>query len=239
MHQYIRLPLTGSYNTRELGGYPTRDGNVTRFNQFLRSDEVGYLSEDDITFLKEYGLKTVIDLRTQYELEQIPNPFENDPTVHFHHISLISHEVIQEMTENFNSVPMDVNYINALEREKRSIAKVLKVIRESEEGCVMFHCSAGKDRTGLIAMLLLGIADVDHQDIITNYEPSFANISHNPRVKKLIMRAVPAMMLSNYTFMQKTLSYIEYKYGDIKDYVKSLGFIHSEINEIRNRLINR
>ena len=41
--QYIRLPLKGSYNTRDLGGYPTYDGNVTQFNQFLRSDEVGYL----------------------------------------------------------------------------------------------------------------------------------------------------------------------------------------------------
>lgn len=237
--QYIRLPLKGSYNTRDLGGYPTYDGNATRFNQFLRSDEVGYLSEEDIMFLKEYGVKTVIDLRTKDELEQIPNPFENEPLIKFHHISLISQKMIQEMTEKFNTVSMDINYINTLELEKRSIAKVLKAIHESEEGCILFHCSAGKDRTGLIAMLLLGIAGVDHQDIITNYEPSFANISHNPRVKKMIMRDVPSMMLSNYTFMQKTLKHIDYKYGSIKDYVKSLGFIHSEINQIRNRLVNR
>lgn len=237
--QYIRLPLKGSYNTRDLGGYPTYDGNATRFNQFLRSDEVGYLSEEDIMFLKEYGVKTVIDLRTENELEQIPNPFENEQSIKFHHISLISQTMIQEMTENFNTVSMDVNYVNTLEKEKRSIAKVLKVIHESEDGCILFHCSAGKDRTGLIAMLLLGIAGVDHQDIITNYEPSFANISHNPRVKKMIMRDVPAMMLSNYTFMQKTLKHIDYKYGSIKDYVKSLGFIHSEINQIRNRLVNQ
>lgn len=238
MH-YIRLPLKGSYNTRDLGGYATYDGTATRFNQFLRSDEVGYLDKDDISFLKEYGVKTVIDLRTVDEIEQIPNPFENEPSIQFHHISLISQTMIQEMTENFNTVSMDVNYINTLEKEKRSIARVLKVILESEEGCVLFHCSAGKDRTGIIAMLLLGIAGVDYQDIITNYEPSFANISHNPRVKKMIMRDVPAMMLSNYTFMQKTLKHIDYKYGSIKDYVKSLGFIHSEINQIRNRLIHR
>jgi len=237
--QYIRLPLKGSYNTRDLGGYPTYDGTATRFNQFLRSDEVGYLDKEDIEFLKEYGVKTVIDLRTVDEIEQIPNPFENEPSIKFHHISLISEAMIQEMTESFNTVSMDVNYINTLEKEKRSIARVLKVILESEVGCVLFHCSAGKDRTGLIAMLLLGIAGVDHQDIITNYEPSFANISHNPRVKKMIMRDVPAMMLSNYTFMQKTLKHIDYKYGSIKDYVKSLGFIHSEINQIRNRLVNQ
>jgi len=237
--QYIRLPLKGSYNTRDLGGYPTFDGNATRFNQFLRSDEVGYLDKDDIEFLKEYGVKTVIDLRTENELDQIPNPFENEPSIRFHHISLLSQSMIQEMTENFNTVSMDINYVNTLEKEKRSIAKVLKVIHDSEDGCVLFHCSAGKDRTGLIAMLLLGIAGVDHQDIITNYEPSFANISHNPRVNKMIMRDVPPMMLSNYTFMQKTLKHIDYKYGSIKDYVKSLGFIHSEINQIRNRLISR
>lgn len=51
--------------------------------------------------------------------------------------------MIQEMTENFNTVSMDVNYVNTLEKEKRSIAKVLKVIHDSEEGCVLFHCSAG------------------------------------------------------------------------------------------------
>ena len=237
--QYIRLPLKGSYNTRDLGRYPTYDGNVTRFNQFLRSDEVGYLDKEYIEFLKKYGVKTVIDLRTENELEQIPNPFEDEPLIQFHHISLLSQSMIQEMTENFNTVSMDVNYVNTLEKEKRSIAKVLKVIHDSEEGCVLLHCSAGKDRTGLIAMLLLGIAGVDYQDIITNYEPSFANISHNPRVKKMNMRDVPPMMLSNYTFMQKTLKHIDYKYGSIKDYVKSLGFIHSEINQIRNRLIHR
>ena len=55
----------------------------------------------------------------------------------------------------------------------------------------------------------------------------------------MIMRDVPPMMLSNYTFMQETLKHIVYKYGSIKDYVKSLGFIHSEINQIRNRLIHR
>ena len=166
--QYIRLPLKGSYNTRDLGGYPTYDGNATRFNQFLRSDEVGYLDKDDIEFLKEYGVKTVIDLRTENELDQIPNPFEDEPSIQFHHISLLSQSMIQEMTENFNTVLMDVNYINTLEKEKQSIAKVLKVIHDSEDGCVLFHCSAGKDRTGLIVMLLLGIAGVDYQDIITD-----------------------------------------------------------------------
>ena len=166
--QYIRLPLKGSYNTRDLGGYPAFDGDVTRFNQFLRSDEVGYLDKDDIKFLKEYGVKTVIDLRTENELNQIPNPFEDETSIQFHHISLLSQSMIQEMTDNFNTVLMDVNYINTLEKEKQSIAKVLKVIHDSDEGCVLFHCSAGKDRTGLIAMLLLGIAGVDYQDIITD-----------------------------------------------------------------------
>ena len=120
--QYIRLPLKGSYNTRDLGGYRTYDGNATSFNQFLRSDEVGYLNEEDSMFLKEYGVKTVIDLRTNDELEQIPNPFENEPMIKFHHISLIRQKVIQEMTENFNTVAMDINYINTLELE--IIAKV-------------------------------------------------------------------------------------------------------------------
>lgn len=239
MHQYIRLPLKGSYNTRDLGGYSTYDGNVTRFKQFLRSDEVGYLSEEDITFLKEYGLKTVIDLRTLEECEQVPNPFEHEPSIRFHHISLISTKMIQEITEKYNTIPMDVNYVNTLENEKKSIAKVLKAIYESEDGCVLFHCSAGKDRTGIIAMLLLGIADVSHQDIITNYESSFANISHNPRVRKMLMRDVPNSLLSNYIYMQKTLNHIDYKYGSMKDYVKSLGFIHSEITQLRNRLVNR
>lgn len=141
--QYIRLPLKESYNTRDLGGYPTYDGNVTRFNQFLRSDEVGYLDNEDIEFLKEYGVKTVIDLRTENELDQISNPFEDEPSIQFHHISLLSQSMIQEMTENFNTVSMDVNYVNTLEKEKRSIAKELKVIHDSEEGCVLFHCSAG------------------------------------------------------------------------------------------------
>lgn len=92
---YTRLPLKGTYNTRDLGGYAAKDG-ATAWKRFLRSDSLANLHPEDIAFLQRYQLTTIIDLRTTLEIEKEPTPVidgvENWP------ISLIS-ETMGDVTQ--------------------------------------------------------------------------------------------------------------------------------------------
>ena len=71
---WVRLPLDGVENCRDLGGYGTEKGGQTDWRTFLHSSDMNKLTEEDISFLEEYGVKTVIDLRGSDEIERSPNP---------------------------------------------------------------------------------------------------------------------------------------------------------------------
>ena len=69
------LKIEGAYNTRDLGGYATRDGRHTRWGQLLRADSLHRLPVTSQQALLDYGLRTVLDLRKSDELQNLPNPF--------------------------------------------------------------------------------------------------------------------------------------------------------------------
>lgn len=77
MRKYNRISLIGTYNTRELGGFPTENGNVTGHNVFLRSDNLASLTYDDKKFLYDYGIRTILDLRGSDEITDIFTKYVN------------------------------------------------------------------------------------------------------------------------------------------------------------------
>ena len=80
---YTRLPMENAYNVRELGGYATKKGSITIHHQFLRSENLTDITEEDKTFLIEYGLSGIIDLRSREEALIYPNPFRGNNAVKY------------------------------------------------------------------------------------------------------------------------------------------------------------
>ena len=161
--QCIRLPLKGAINTRDLGGYCTKDGKVTKFNVFVRSNRLTELTYEDNEFLRKYNITDIIDLRgnTNIQSSFISDDNINKDYFNLHYIPLSNIEIEQYVKEN--SQTKEFNYgigYSYLLKNKEKIKKIFKVLVNSEGG-VLFHCSAGKDRTGVLAALILGVCNVN------------------------------------------------------------------------------
>lgn len=235
---WVRLPLTAVENCRELGGYATVNGEQTAWHTFLRSSDLTHMTVEDITFLEQYGVKHVIDLRSEEELLQMPNPFATTPFVNYYHIPLIEGKV-SNLALAQTTFTMGHMYTQML-KESPGIAKVLMAMAQ-QEGVTLFHCSAGKDRTGVIAMLLLALAGVDKKDIISNYEVTYSNLV-NMREKYADMRdkypnVQAEMMYSKPEYIEEAYEYITVHHDTVEQYLLHIGVTADAIKALKTRFI--
>jgi protein-tyrosine phosphatase len=163
-----RIPLSGPLNFRDLGGYDTVDGRRVRWRRLFRSDSLNPVTADDARLLtEELGLLAVVDLRTGRELEREGRGGLADVALRYHHVPLI---------EDFDSDPggwdrsLHEVYARLLDESAGRIRDALAAIAsEVAEHPTVFHCTAGKDRTGIVAALVLALLGVSDEDIVADY----------------------------------------------------------------------
>ncbi|HEY8801652.1 MAG TPA: tyrosine-protein phosphatase, partial [Candidatus Dormibacteraeota bacterium] len=170
-----RLDWPDCRNTRDLGGLPARHG-ITRSGVVIRSDNVASLTPAGRQAMIDYGVTTVIDLRAESELKGSPGPPFSDfqssspvattqTTIPVLHLPLVDDETASVL----NRAPaMPDRYRLMVDRRPAAIGAIFNAIAEAE-GPVLFHCFAGKDRTGLVAAMLLSLAGVDPEAIGADY----------------------------------------------------------------------
>jgi len=230
-----RIPLSGADNVRDLGGYPAKDGAVTRWRTFLRSDMIDGLSVRDKAVLLDMGLATVIDLRSRVESETRPDAITRADGVDCHNIPLISDAAIERSIQN---KPFKELYVLFAERGKKKIGKVFKKLSESCGAC-LFHCYAGKDRTGIIAALLLMVAGVADADVTADYEVSGTYHGHRySRLDAASYDAIKDQISSNPDTIVYFMNYLKNKYGGAKEYLLSAGVTEGEIGAILGRFLS-
>ena len=165
------IPLDAVHNFRDLGGYPTTDGRVTRWRRLFRADGLYRLTPEDLEVVRELGIHTVLDLRTPNELvERGRFPVEDHP-VDFHHLPMI--DVIWDPAAFDASQPpadflLDM-YRFMLESAEVRVAKAFQVLAMPGALPAVFHCAAGKDRTGIMAGLVLSSLGVSDADVVADY----------------------------------------------------------------------
>jgi hypothetical protein len=164
------LPLTGAYNFRDLGGYPTSDGRYTRWNRLFRSDALHELTADDVAVLRDRSLHSVIDLRTPTEVDRTGRGLLGSEPIHYVHLSVTVQEggESQAAPTEFQADLAD-RYLWYLDVGARSLVTALTTIGDPARSPLVFHCSAGKDRTGVVAALVLDILGVTREAIIADY----------------------------------------------------------------------
>ncbi len=152
-------PLQGAHNVRDLGGYPTMDSGVTRWGMIYRSDALNELTENDWDVLRKRNVKTIIDLRSQIEADSAPITLPEG--MEYFHFSLMSEldGKLKDVSQKTILQSMKLDYEKTLFGNLSCAVKVLNTILNGiDKGAVMFLCSAGKDRTGIIAALVLYLA---------------------------------------------------------------------------------
>ena len=237
MYNLEALRFPSLLNVRDLGGLPTTDGARTRSRSLLRSDDLAQLTRDGVRALAEYGVETVLDLRWAEELELNPSPIKAAaPHIHYVHVSLLA-STPARWRELCQSCEKEYWKCVVLERARAELATVLRVIAAAGPGPLLFHCVAGKDRTGIVAALLLTLAEVEPDAIAADYERSTAMLS-GPYLERYA-DADPSDLLETLRCpregVHNMLAYLD-RCGGIRGYLQMIGLSAEDIARLRARL---
>lgn len=171
-----RIPFENIPNFRDLGGYAAGPQGMTRWGVFFRSGRLSHATPEEIDAIKALGIRTVIDLRMEGEVRDRPDACRDDPELHWRHLSLMGGVPINEaeIERNPDIIPtMSTFYRLMLDHSQAQFCDLFSLLAEGvRRGAVLFHCLAGKDRTGLTAMFLQAICGVDRLDMVAHYEIS-------------------------------------------------------------------
>ncbi len=239
---FARLPLEGAYNVRELGGYPC-GGGCTKWRAFLRADDLGRLTQRDIELLMAYGLVAVIDLRSASELRALPDPFAQDSRVLYINIPLMNEDVnpnpdLMKTSERIDRPGYLIDaYQEMLVSSKPAIKRIFEFIAGQKPGCVLYHCAGGKDRTGVLSALLLGVAGVGDADILANYSVTYTYLRQNKEMMKLSGTYPPSVMYSLVEYMEPALEMIRAQHGGFENYLLSTGLSAKTVDEVKQRMV--
>lgn len=230
MMKTTRSLLETTLNTRELGGYRTKDSGYTLCHKLIRSDAPKELSEKDITYLLDRRITTVIDMRGKADVRKMPSPFREDPQFCYYNIPIEEGSSIPEST---SAVPGSYMEIAAAE----NMGQFFKQIALATDG-VLFHCSAGKDRTGVVSAILLLLAGVSDEDIIDHY---MLTREYNRKRFALAREKFPDIdiniIIPHTEYMTRFLALFREKYGNPVNYLRTIGVVIEEIGRLRSKLI--
>jgi protein-tyrosine phosphatase len=234
-----RLHFPNLLNARDLGGYAIRGGARTKARSFLRTDDLWKLTAGGAQALVDFGARSVIDLRWPREREARPSLFQRGAHgVRYTHVSLLDGS---EGDWNLKCpvVPKETWNCEVLDRAGAEMARVLKAVADAPEGTVVFHCAAGKDRTGIIAAILLAAADVEPDEIAEDYSISTDYIRdtylaiYPPESREAVLEDVRCPPEQIYNM----LAHLEKHYGGTLGYLHRIGLGNVEIEKLRSRLL--
>jgi protein-tyrosine phosphatase len=240
------LTWEGCVNVRDLGGLPTEDGRRTRLGGVVRSDNVRRLTDEGWRALAEHGVRRIVDLRFPEELAEDPPRDVEIDVVNVSVLGVADPEYVKELDAHLaaNDIADHYawSYVEFLERYRDSFGEAFAAIADAD-GTVVVHCFAGKDRTGIVAGLLLRLAGVDYATIGDDYALTADNLrprwdtwleqteDEEQRAKLAKLQDTPAEAMS------RVVQEIEHRYGDVASYLRAAGLTDEQIERLRERLV--
>ncbi|MBC6720366.1 MULTISPECIES: tyrosine-protein phosphatase [Treponema] len=227
MKAYRRLRFDGIENFRDLGGWECNGGGMTKYGIFYRSTELAKATKADLQRIEDLGIRTILDLRHPQEITARPDPYPKSCV--YKNISVQGSIAPGELKVNGNVYMTHTlcrMYRQLLTVSGDEFRKVLFFLADAEAPA-LFHCVAGKDRTGLTAMFLYTIAGVDEKDIVADYEVSHTYI-------KGFMADVSG---SRYTNMEKLLDFLHKTYGGVMQYLDAIGVTDTVRKKIYKKFV--
>lgn len=228
------------YQFRDIGGYTTVDGHMTVYNRFFRSSALYGMTLEDQRQVYDLGVRTVIDLRTAEEIvAQGRTQFDASLNVNVLHIPMITrHQSLYDLASGSRSEAL----INGIEQIYPFFLRFFEAASGIDHAMV-FHCSLGIDRTGLLTAILLDVAGVAHEEIVSDF--SRTNIYLAPRLPLLRQRR-PAyltphqfeqLILAHPQAMRDLLQYVYQKYGSARGFLTHVGVPGQHIDQVLHRMI--
>lgn len=252
------IALRHAHNYRDLGGLKTLDGRTLRKGMLIRGTTLSKIDDVDISHLqKKCGLKTIIDLRTKKEASEKPDkqiegvsyflmPVFNEAVLGISHEkkvhSLKSLEELPSMEKLYRQMVRPENLVN--------ITCILKkiLLMPQKDYSVIFHCSAGKDRTGVLSALLLLFLGVDRDSVIKDY--LYTNRGKHIKAYLAFLgglilkhslsfaRKLRDYLLAEKEFILAAITSVEENYGSVENYFsKELNLSGEDISRIKEKFL--
>lgn len=211
-----RIRLVHAHNVRDLGGYVTLEHKIVRWNRLFRSDSLHLLEKEEWEILSQRGIRTIIDLRSETEIKNSPDkipegmewiecPLQEEQI----NMQNLSEDALKAFTKS-----LETGYAHMIDNHPELFAKAIKtVIAQLPKGAVLFHCSAGKDRTGILAAALLWLVQVEKEDITADYEVSYTYNSQG--INRMAQQMIPEfekiepLLRSDAINMERLVNYFE------------------------------
>ncbi|MFT4413812.1 tyrosine-protein phosphatase [Fredinandcohnia humi] len=249
------IKLDGSFNFRDLGGYPTKDGRQVKWGMMFRSGNLSRMTEKDREIVAQLGIKRICDLRGVDEIENFPDPELDGAT--WYHTPIISDEKmlgqVGEHTEFADELrktkpgELLLNLNQNMVTFKSAFQKVFEVILAEPHTPFLFHCMAGKDRTGGVAALILSVLGVPRDSILEDYlytnqtleqmNANFNEIGYN-NLPNIEQEVIDALFEARVEYIETFLNEIEARYGTAEIYATEvLGLTKEEIQVLKSHLL--
>lgn len=241
------LNLEGAINLRELGGYPTKDGTTIKYNKLLRSGDISNLTNKSLKYLKNYGLKFVLDFRSENE-QQMWSDVNSD-------FYRVYSDPVYPLTGNGDKLANAINqgdysYLGliyqsvVLDKHGQTAYKMLfdlMLENDQEHQSLLFHCAAGKDRTGIGALLILKALGVDDETITKDYLLTNLMYLNRAEIEKTLNAKTGDADINKMNMTKGDLESItsifkaiEHYYGSFENYLdKALGIDHDKLLRLK------
>jgi protein-tyrosine phosphatase len=233
-------------NFRDLGGHATERHRVTRTRTVFRADGVHRCTPNDLATLEALGVRRVVDLRTAHErLADGSFPARHE-TIEYRHVPLL--DDVSGLGEIAHDEPLVVSYLHMIEERGERIVEAMNAVVASP-GPVVFHCTAGKDRTGVLAALMLRAVDVPVDTVVADYAKSHAAMG---RLIAWYKRNEPAgdtvrsiaddparerLMGARPEWMAKVLDVVDRRHGGAQRYLLAAGATPTMLRVLRTRML--
>jgi protein-tyrosine phosphatase len=246
------LPFEGINNFRDLGGYRTTDGRSLKWGKLFRSGHLGTPSHFDHNLLQDLGINTIIDLRSPAERRKMPDTefngvtnlhiplFRSDPFM-YRHIMFQRHKLGQRLEDVYTTWVIDGS--------AKELGHILQIISKPVNLPLLFHCTAGKDRTGITAALLLLALGVSETTAIADYTLSNAAADRFMADYQQPLSLVRFLGIKQEHFypiiatppqmMVFTINHIKRKYGSVLNYLTTTTGVSQEtLQQLQNNLLD-
>lgn len=244
-----RIEFDGPHNFRDLGGYPTSDGGTTRWGVLFRADRLDQMTPDDLSRFAELGISAVYDLRHDYEREREPDPI---PSIHVPVMARVLDSGDQPDFSTVVSADHGVRFMHdmqmrLLEHAPDELARVVTAFADASNLPAVFHCTAGKDRTGLVAALVLAAVGVDRETIIDDFALSSryrGALEDSSGFKSMLERGVApeaaaAALGAPPEMMRDVLDEIDVRWGGVDAYLTGpAGIGPATLDALRANLVD-
>lgn len=243
------VALDGVHNFRDLGGYPA-DGGTTRWGLVYRADGLHHLTPDGVDILRARGLAIVIDLRSVFELENRGRFPVDQHAVEFHHLPVLDRAWRPGNVPEFETAHEFLMwaYRDMLVGGADKLAEALRIMAAAGDRPLVFHCTAGKDRTGLLAALLLSLLGVPPNFIAADYGKTAEAMADMMDAWRALNDKSDRPSSTNFddqshyfespaSVMAELLAELAQLHGSVANYVRTLGVDDEAIDALRARLI--